>query len=128
MGEAANASPFFIVFIVIPAQPAPCRRRRECVINKTRRNDLVRKALALLVIVAMVGAVTGAVGLLYPHPAGAHEHSAARSFGSAEVAAGGDLEVTITVNDFGNAASVVETLPEGFDVQEHQPAGGPGEG
>ena len=77
-------------------------------------NNLIRKALALLVIVAMVGAVMGAVGLLYPHPADAHQHSAARSFGSAEVAAGGDLEVTITVNDFGNAASVMETLPEGF--------------
>ena len=78
---------------------------------------MVRKALALLVVVAMVGAVMGAVGLLFPHPADAHEHSATRSFGSAEVAAGGDLEVTITVNDFGNAASVVETLPEGFEYK-----------
>ena len=75
---------------------------------------MVRKALALLVVVAMVGAVMGAVGLMYPHPADAHGHSATRSLGSAEVAAGGDLEVTITVNNFGNAASVNETLPAGF--------------
>ena len=75
---------------------------------------MVRKALALLVVVAMVGAVMGAVGLMYPHPADAHGHSATRSFGSAEVAAGGDLEVTITVNDFGNGARVEEILPAGF--------------
>ncbi len=78
---------------------------------------MVRKALALLVVVAMVGAVMGVVGLVFPHPADAHEHSAARSFGSPEVAAGGDLVVTITVNDFGNAARVVETLPEGFEYK-----------
>ena len=75
---------------------------------------MTRKALALLVVVAMVGAVLGAVGLLLPHPVDADEHSATRSFVSTDVAAGSDLEVTITVRDFGNAASVVETLPQGF--------------
>ena len=75
---------------------------------------MVRKALALLVVVAMVGAVMGAVGLMFPHPADADGHSATRSFGSAEVAAGADLEVMIEVQDFGTAASVVETLPAGF--------------
>ena len=79
------------------------------------RKDLVRKALALLVVVAVVGVALGAVGLWIPGLVGAHEHSATRSFPDGNsVGAGGELTVQITVSNFGNAASVKETLPEGF--------------
>ena len=82
------------------------------------RKDLVRKALALLVVVAVVGVALGAVGLWIPGLVGAHEHSATRSFPDGiSVGEGSELTVQITVSNFGNAASVKETLPEGFEYQ-----------
>ena len=79
------------------------------------RKDLVRKALALLVVVAVVGVALGAVGLWIPGLVGAHEHSATRSFPDGiSVGEGSELTVQITVSNFGNAASVKEKLPEGF--------------
>ena len=44
----------------------------------------------------------------------ASEHSAVRSFSSERVPPGGDMTVTITAQDYGPFAQVVETLPEGF--------------
>ena len=56
---------------------------------------MVRKALALLVVVAVVGVALGAVGLWIPGLVGAHEHSATRSFPDGNsVGAGGELKVT----------------------------------
>ena len=80
---------------------------------------MVRKALALLVVVALVGVALGVVGLWIPGLAGAHGHSAARSFPDGNsVPAGGELTVQITARDFGSVgARVVETLPEGFVYQ-----------
>ena len=76
---------------------------------------MVRKALALLVVVAVVGV---AVGLWIPGLVGAHGHSATRSFSATSVPAGGDLTVTIVARGFGSiGARVVETLPEGFEYQ-----------
>ena len=76
---------------------------------------MVRKALALLVAVAVVGV---AVGLWIPGLVGAHGHSATRSFSATSVPAGGDLTVTIVARGFGSiGARVVETLPEGFEYQ-----------
>ena len=82
------------------------------------RKDLVRKALALLMVVAVVGVALGAVGLWIPGLVGAHGHSATRSFSATSVPAGGDLTVTIVARGFGSiGARVVETLPEGFEYQ-----------
>ena len=63
----------------------------------------------------MVGVALGAVGLWIPGLVGAHGHSAIRSFPDGNsVGEGSELTVQITVSNFGNAASVKETLPEGF--------------
>ena len=78
---------------------------------------MVRKALAMLVVVAVVGVVLGAVGLLRPGAADAHQHSATRSFSATSVAVGDELEVTITANDFGFGGTVTETVPSGFTYE-----------
>ena len=76
---------------------------------------MVRKALALLVVVGVVGIALGGVGLLWPRLADATGHSATRSFSAASVPAGDDLIVTITISgDYGPGGAVVETLPDGF--------------
>ena len=79
---------------------------------------MVRKAVALLVAVAVVGVALGAVGLWIPGLVGAHGHSATRSFSATPVPAGGELTVTIVARDYGSiGARVVETLPDGFEYQ-----------
>ena len=74
---------------------------------------LVRNAITLWVVVAVVAAAMGAA-LLLPGSTGASEHSATRSFSTDTVAAGGEVVVSITTQDTGILASVVETLPDGF--------------
>ena len=77
---------------------------------------MVRKALALLVMVAIVGVTWGAVGLLWPTLAAgqANNPSASRAFSAPSVAPGGELEVTVTVGGYGAGGRVEETLPAGF--------------
>ena len=79
---------------------------------------MVRKALALLMMVAVVGIALGAVGLWIPGLVGADGHSADRSFPDGNsVGAGGELKVQITARDYGQGARVTERLPEGFEYQ-----------
>ena len=75
---------------------------------------MVRKALALLLVVAVVGGALGGVGLLWPSRADADQHSATRTFSSMSVAPGGELAVTITASGYGSFGGVTETLPDGF--------------
>ena len=76
---------------------------------------MVRKALALLVVAAIVGVTLGAVGLLWPTLTGAQAPaSASRSFSPPSVARGSELEVTVTVGGYGAGGRVEETLPAGF--------------
>ena len=80
---------------------------------------MARKALALLVVVAVVGVTLGAVGLLWPTSAGAQATaSASRSFSVTSVAPGGELTVTVTASDYGAGGRVEETLPDGFSYVE----------
>ena len=48
---------------------------------------------------------------------GAGGASATRSFAPASVAAGGEVVVTITASDYGQAGRVTETLPDGFTYE-----------
>ena len=76
---------------------------------------MVRKALALLVVAAIVGITLGAVGLLWPAIAGAQATpSASRFFSAPSVVPDGELEVTVTVGGYGSGGRVEETLPAGF--------------
>ncbi len=79
-----------------------------------RRQNLVRKALAALVV---VGAAFGIVGLWHPAPVEATSHSAVRSFAAPWSLPGGWIEVTIAVSDYGPFGQVVETLPSGFNYE-----------
>ena len=80
---------------------------------------MVRKVLALLVVVAVVGVTLGSVGLLWPTSAGAQATaSASRSFSVSSVVPGGELTVTVTASDYGDGGRVEETLPEGFSYVE----------
>ena len=74
---------------------------------------MVRKALALLVVVAVVSTVLGVIGVLGARPVEA-QPTATRSFSSATVAPGGQLTVTVNTGSYGSAGSLVETLPDGF--------------
>ena len=73
---------------------------------------MARRALTLLGVLAIVG-VAG-LSLLIPNAVNADEHSATRSFISGSVAAGAELEIQITAQDYGTFGQVEETLPEGF--------------
>ena len=72
--------------------------------------------MALLVIVAVVGAVIGVVWVSGPSLVDAQQPvpTATRSFSSTTVPAGGELMVTIAVSDNGGFGKVSETLPAGF--------------
>ena len=79
---------------------------------------MVKKALALVVGVAVLGAALGVFGLIWPALVEAQSPAASRSFSSATVAPGSELTVTI---DLSNVAEgrVEETLPTGFDFVEN---------
>ena len=78
---------------------------------------MVRKALALLVVVAVVGVTVGVLGLFRSGLVDASGHSATRSFSAASVPAAGMLEVTIEASDYGFGGSLVESLPPGFSYE-----------
>ena len=67
----------------------------------------------MCLLLLMVGVVLVAA-LLLTGSAGASGHSATRSFASPSVAPGGQIEVTITAQNYGAFALAVETLPGGF--------------
>lgn len=73
-------------------------------------NWKVRVTLMLLLV---AGAVLVAC-LNQPHGAEASGHRATRTFASPWVAPGGQIEVTITAQNYGAFAQVVEALPGGF--------------
>jgi hypothetical protein len=76
--------------------------------------SLVTKVLAPLLVVAVIAGAAFGVELLRPSTIEATGHSATRSFSETSVAAGAQLEVTITVADYGRFGRVDETLPDGF--------------
>ena len=87
---------------------------------------MVRKALALLVMVTVVGVVWGVVGLLPPNIVDAQAPSAMRSFsGITSVSAGGELSVMITAREYGSPGRVEETLPDGFSYVDGSTVPGP---
>ena len=87
---------------------------------------MVRKALALLVMVTVVGVVWGVVGLLRPNTVDAQAPSAMRSFsGITSVSAGGELSVMITAREYGSPGRVEETLPDGFSYVDGSTVPGP---
>ena len=78
----------------------------------------MKKVLALLVVVAVVGAAWGGTWFfpLVP-PVEAQSPTATRTFSAASVAPGGELTVTIAPSDYGSFGSVTETLPDGFTYE-----------
>ena len=75
------------------------------------------KAIAVLV------AVAGLVGLVMSATVAAQSPNVTRSFSAATVAAGGELEVTVTPGGYGRFGQLVETIPDGFS---HVSTGEPG--
>ena len=72
--------------------------------------------LRVVVVVVMVGAITGMVGLLGFLPVAAQDDpSATRSFDKTTVEPGGEVVVTITATGYGSLGAVTETLPVGFN-------------
>ena len=71
----------------------------------------VGASLALLLV---AGATLWGAGLHQPGRVESSGHSATRAFASPWVAPGGQIEVTITAQNYGAFAQVVETLPEAF--------------
>ena len=72
--------------------------------------------LRIVIVLAMVGAITGMVGLLGSLPVAAQGSapSATRSFDKTTVEPGGELVVTIAATGYGSLGAVIETLPAGF--------------
>ena len=75
---------------------------------------MVRKALALLVVIAVLGTALGVVGLIRPGTADATGHSATRTFSDSEVMVGDELDITIETMGLGFAGQAEEYLPGGF--------------
>ena len=73
---------------------------------------MTRKALALWMVVAVLGVSLGLVGL-WPSSVDATTHSATRSFSAASVSPGEQLVVSISASRYGGLGEVRETL-EGF--------------
>ena len=63
---------------------------------------------------AVLGVALAATGLLFAGAANAAGHSATRSIDPASVAAGGQVEITISAASLGGIGQVIETLPDGF--------------
>ena len=83
---------------------------------------MFRIVLAAMMIAIMAG--VGAMLSLLPVTAQQDDPSANRSFSPATVAPGERVTVTITVANYGQASSVVETLPSGFTwVSSTHPSG-----
>ena len=78
---------------------------------KINRGILFKKMLAVMTV-AVITAAVGLLGLLPAFAQGAP--TVTRSFNPATVAPGGEVEVTITLEDVGRIARVTETLPTGF--------------
>ena len=66
-----------------------------------------------MLVVMMVAAITGALGLFGTAPVAA-QGSATRSFTPATVSPGGQVTVTINASNYGPSGSVTERLPQGF--------------
>ena len=80
------------------------------------------KVLAQLMGVVVLGGALLVSGLLHPGVVDAQSPTANRSFSTATVAAGGEVEVTVAPSDYGRFGQVVETLPAGFSyVSSEQP-------
>ncbi len=75
---------------------------------------MLKRALALLAIVAVVVAAWGTAGPLGTPVAEADGHSATRTLSATTVEPGGQITVTITASGLGTFGSVTETLPAGF--------------
>ena len=60
---------------------------------------LVRNALTLWAVVAIVAAAMGAAVFLLPRTTGASEHTATRTLPESPVAAGGEFTVTIDADE-----------------------------
>ena len=74
--------------------------------------------LRVVVVMVIVGAITGMVGLLGFLPVAAEDHpSATRSFDKTTVEPGGEVVVTITATGYGSLGAVTETLPVGFSYE-----------
>ena len=77
--------------------------------------------LRIVVVIAMVGAITGMVGLLGFLPVAAQgsdpNPSATRSINPATVESGGEVEVRIAATGYGSLGAVTETLPAGFSYE-----------
>jgi hypothetical protein len=58
---------------------------------------------------------------LFPAVANAQTPTVTRSFSATSVAAGGELEVTVTHSGDGRFGQLVETLPEGFSLVSSSP-------
>ena len=76
---------------------------------------MVKKALALLVGVAVLGAALGVFGLFWPALVEAQSPAASRSLSPATVMPGGEITVTITLSNVAEGR-VEETLPMGFEL------------
>ena len=66
-----------------------------------------------MLVVMMVAAIAGALGLFGTAPVAA-QGSATRSFPPATVSPGGQVTVTIDAANYGPSGSVTERLPQGF--------------
>ena len=81
---------------------------------------MVRKALALLVGVAVLSVALGVFGLLRPGLVDAQTPSASRTIMPATVAPGGEVVVTIDLSGSGFTDRLVnEVLPEGFTYKQN---------
>ena len=83
---------------------------------------MIRRVLASLVALVMIGAGIGLGGPSHPNQALASSH-VVRSLSDETVEPGGRVTVTITASQYGDYAELMETLPEGFSfVSSDQPA------